>query len=200
MITKLISISKPLIAASLFIFSTVIAAEEQVNVEVIENAFGWISKNCIAIKNDRLESNANLLVVELDEQSGKPKQATITASISRPAKNSHECAPLKSDRREVNVSSGYSFYVLSSEKPIKLGVGLVSNKAASKDLEKLVQSLSQNTRKIIYHSCFTSEGIQFSVWEGEAYQSKLIWSGYYYVGYDTDANCPDLPLHLQSKE
>lgn len=42
--------------------------------------------------------------------------------------------------------------------------------------------------------CTSHEGAHLTVWEGEPYKSKLINDAYYYAGYDTQANCPNLPL------
>jgi hypothetical protein len=41
-----------------------------------------------------------------------------------------------------------------------------------------------------FTQCSISEGVSFGVWRGTPYQGVALWSGYYYLGYDTEANCP----------
>jgi hypothetical protein len=40
-----------------------------------------------------------------------------------------------------------------------------------------------------FTQCSTSEGISFSVWSGKPYAGEPLWSGYYYLGYDTEVIC-----------
>ena len=42
-----------------------------------------------------------------------------------------------------------------------------------------------------FTECSTSEGVQFNVWSGSPYKGKALWSAYYYLGYDTEPNCPE---------
>jgi len=39
--------------------------------------------------------------------------------------------------------------------------------------------------------CAASEGISFDAWSAIPYKSKNLWSGYYYLGYDIESNCPE---------
>ena len=39
------------------------------------------------------------------------------------------------------------------------------------------------------HECLSSEGVHYTVWEGEPLQSRRLWHEYYYLGYDVDSTC-----------
>ena len=73
------------------------------------------------------------------------------------------------------------------------------NHVARKDLTlsflsffEQLTDLDGDGKRDTFTSCSTSEGVNFSVWNGEAYKSKLIWSDYYYLGYDSEADCPEI--------
>lgn len=155
----------------------------------LDTSIGWLHGNCFAVKNSHLANNSDLLVVRLDDT-----QKITPAKILEPAANGKECFGLLGDRSAVNRESGVTFYRVSSETPIELGIGVTSGKAPSKqDLRKLNKrgmDLNNDGRTETFSQCATAEGVHFSVWDGAAYKGKLIWSGYYYLGYDTEANCP----------
>lgn len=154
-----------------------------------DTSIGWLHGNCFAVKNSHLANNSDLLVVRLDDV-----QKITPAKILGPATNGKECFGLLNDRSAVNRESGVTFYRVSSETPIELGIGVASGKALSKqDLRELNtrgMDLNNDGRKETFSQCATAEGVHFSVWDGAAYKGRLIWSGYYYLGYDTKANCP----------
>lgn len=155
----------------------------------LKNSIGWLHGNCFAVRNPDISKNSSLIVVRLDNPN-----KIIFSKIIKKTSNKDECYPLLEDRRAINIESGLIFYTVSSEKPIELGIGILQrdNEKALSPNELL--DLNGDGRKETFSQCSTSEGIQFSVWDGVAYKSNLIWSDYYYLGYDTESNCPLLPL------
>lgn len=154
----------------------------------LKGVIGWLHGNCFAVRNSNILNGSNLIVVRLDNS-----QEIVLAKIVRKVSNGDDCYALLEDRRLINLEGGKSFYTVSSEKPIELGIGVIQSDTDSTFTEKEFLDLNGDGRKDTFSQCSTSEGIQFSVWEGVPYKSKLIWSGYYYLGYDTEANCSLLP-------
>ena len=69
---------------------------------------------------------------------------------------------------------------------VDLGIGVLGE-------TKVVQGgidLTGDGRPETFTQCATSEGVSFRVWSGTPYQGLPLWSGYYYLGYDVEANCP----------
>jgi len=94
------------------------------------------------------------------------------------------CAPLMQDRRRSN--SQWSFYELRLSGKADLGIGVTGNVTRANggidlDGDGVPEKFTQ---------CATSEGVSFRAWNGMPYQGKPLWTGYYYLGYDTEANCP----------
>lgn len=154
----------------------------------LEGFIGWLHGNCFAVRNSNILNGSNLIVVRLDN-----KQKIILSKIVRKVNNGNECYALLEDRRVINLEGGTSFYTVSSEKPIEIGIGVIQRDNDNIFTEKELLDINGDGRKDTFSQCSTSEGIQFSVWDGVAYKSNLIWSGYYYLGYDTEANCPLMP-------
>ena len=107
----------------------------------------------------------------------------------RPTKNGDKCSALLDARKTINMKGGTHFYEVASESPIELGIGVIQASDQSRATKEPLD-LNNDGRKESFSQCLASEGVQFSVWEGAPYTSKLTWSGYYYLGYDTEANCP----------
>lgn len=171
----------------LIVFATNLRAADQQKQNKLDSSIGWLHGNCLAIKNKHLDNNTKLKVVELDAQS------SFLATILRNANNADECYPLQEDRKSINLQSGNSFYLVSSTKPIEIGIGIISNNLDGNNLENKLLDSNQDGRKDTFSYCYTSEGISFNIWKEAAHKSALIWSGYYYLGYDTEENCPPQP-------
>lgn len=139
--------------------------------EVVEQApvdsrIGWLHGNCLAVKNPDIPGNRAITVAALDEPVRYGR-----AKVIGPASGADECPALMEDRRSVNIGNGYSFYQVSDTEGLDLGIGFL-------DMDAKVRN---------YHLdyCTTSEGVQFHVRDGSA----LVWTGYYYLGYDTEVTC-----------
>jgi hypothetical protein len=48
---------------------------------------------------------------------------------------------------------------------------------------------SKATNPIRVRSCASSEGLHFTLWDGEPLKSSRLWHMYYYLGYDVEPSC-----------
>jgi len=132
---------------------------------LLDENIGWMHGNCLAIKNDDLKESMNVRVVKLADDN-----VIEDAIIIRKANSAGECFPLMDDRREVNISSGYSFYLVDPTTPVDLAIAIVG--------EKEVDASN-------FDFCSTSEGIEYFMKDS----SETTWEGYYYLGYGTEVTC-----------
>lgn len=132
-----------------------------------DSQFGWLHGNCLAIKQAHLELPQKITLARLDDP-----MRIDSGTITHTAVSADQCHALMSDRAQTNKSSGYSFYVVETSQPVNLAIGMLNGLDAG---------------KFDFSSCSTSEGMVFSV----SNKKSVIWKGYYYLGYDTEATCPD---------
>ena len=147
---------------------------------------GWIIDNCFAIKNSNLSPGTDIVIVKLYEA-----KETVIAKILRKTNSEKDCFPLADYRRDVNLWNNQKFYLISSEEPVLVGIGIIQTKKDKILTAKGILDLNKDGLKDSLNHCTTSEGIQFNIWGKEAYKSKLIWRGYLYLGYGTESDCPD---------
>ncbi len=151
--------------------------------DVSSRVVGWLHGNCLAIEADIDLNSYNLVVVDLAVNHHVRK-----LKIGKKAETADECYALLQDRIAINTENGRRFYTVISTSPINLGIGIVSTGAD--DNEDNILDINNDGKKDTFSYCSTSEGVKFSIWDGVAYKSELIWSDYYYLGYDTEADCP----------
>jgi len=146
---------------------------------------GWLHGNCLAVKREIDVNIDHLNVVDLDTKKVMPLQ------FGKIADNAEECYALLEDRASINQQEGRKFYTVVTNSSVNLAIGIVYSSDKVKSPEQLTD-LDGDGKRDTFTSCSTSEGVNFSVWNGEAYKSKLIWSDYYYLGYDSEADCPEI--------
>ena len=134
----------------------------------IAGHIGWLHGNCLAIRNAELPLNAEINLVRLDSP-----QTIGTGRITERATSGDKCYPLLEDRRDINVGNGYSFYLIATKPTINLAIGVFEQKI--------------DTGVNTYDYCMTTEGIKFSI----SHNHQVLWSGYYYLGYDSEPTCQD---------
>lgn len=149
------------------------------------NHIGWLHGNCLSIDNPNLKIDSSVIVVEFSD----PKKI-VNAKIVRRAVSADTCHALLNERRAVNAQKN-SFYILSISNSMKFGIGLVQSKNEKLKPSFKVFDIDQDGVDDEFYYCFTSEGIQFSIWKREPYKSKRLWNDYYYLGYDLKATCPE---------
>ena len=151
---------------------------------------GWLHGNCLAIKAPDLEGRTKLSVVSL----GKP-QVALEAEIIQRTESGAECHALLQERKDVNNSEGNVFYkvVPASKSPLGLAIGIIGLKGVLRTTDGAVHAdLNGDGHEDYFTECSTSEGVQFNVWADAPYKNKALWSAYYYLGYDTEPNCPEM--------
>ena len=150
----------------------------------IEKRTGWLHGACLAIDNNALAAESPVAIVSLGDET-----AVIDARIAGVTTASTTCPALLDERRATNMSKGISFYEvrLPPNTTLELGIGVVGNAArVDKGLDVSGDGIAD-----MFTQCSTSEGVSFAVWSGKPYQGAALWSGYYYLGYDAEATCPD---------
>jgi hypothetical protein len=141
---------------------------------------GWVTGSCLAIANQSLPPGSPITVASLDD-----KAAIVDGRVGGVTASEAICPALLPDRRVHNASK-WSFYELKLSAPVDLGIGVIGEaRAVTGGLD-----LNGNGAPEKFTQCASSEGVWFRVWSGPAYQGTPLWSGYYYLGYDTEVTCP----------
>ena len=152
-----------------------------------EKNMGWAHGNCLAIKNSTLRKGTLVALVSLDG-----KQAISTAQIDASVRVESNCPALSENRAQPNKTDGRVFYQLN----------FPQSGADQLAIAILADSLPMHSDRMIFNkdldgdgiievvnTCDTSEGIEFSLWSGAVNTGKLLWSDYYYLGYDLQPTC-----------
>ena len=121
--------------------------------------------NCLAIKNESINTPSGITLVKFDEENNLEK-ATIVSKTN----NQDNCFPLFEDRKNINIANGYSFYLVDSATPIDLAIGIIG---------------AEKINVLDYSYCATAEGVKYFFKDA----SKVLWEGYYYLGYDSEVTC-----------
>lgn len=155
-------------------------SSQTASAEPLEMRLGWVTGSCLATVNKSLTPGSPITVVSLDDKApivdGRVVGGTASDAI---------CPALLQDRRKVNESK-WSFYELKLPAPVDLGIGVTGDtKAVAGGLD-----LNGDGAPEKFTQCASSEGVWFRVWNGPPYQGKPLWSGYYYLAYDTEVTCP----------
>jgi hypothetical protein len=141
---------------------------------------GWVHGSCLAIANQALAGGTLITVVSL-----ATKASIVDGRVVGRTTSDAVCPALMQERRKINESK-WSFYELKLPDAVDLGIGVTGE-------SKLVPGgidLTGDGMPETFTECATSEGVSFRVWSGMPYQGVPIWSGYYYLGYDVETNCP----------
>lgn len=158
---------------------------EQATHKAAATVFGWFDGNCFATMRGDLKLDADIFVVNLDAP-----QTVSSAKVVDMAK-AETCGPLSSDRRQQNESEGLKFYTVKSDHALALAIGVVGELPQSSIIDGSVQADIGNDGSFESFSyCATSEGLSFDIWPSTPYEQEPVWSGYYYLGYDIERNCP----------
>lgn len=129
--------------------------------------YGWLAGNCLALTQGDLSIPHDFTLIDFSHE-----QKRVHGVVLRVAADTDNCPALLSDRQEVNMASGNTFYVVKLDTPADLGIGIVGTVPA---------------KPLAFEHCMTSEGIRFRVVRGH----QQVWDGYYYLGYDNESTCVD---------
>jgi hypothetical protein len=153
----------------------------------ISGQIGWIHNKCIAIKNNSIKKGEEIAFVSFDTE-----QQILTGTILDKTVDGSNCPALLDDRKTINTSEGYTFYTILTESKLDLAIGLVGKATNFKHENKIVMAdVNGDGKQDVFTQCASSEGIHFSIWSEKPYVGEPLWSGYYYLGYDIEPNCPE---------
>ena len=79
----------------------------------------------------------------------------------------------------------WSFYELQPS-TVELGIAVMGNVSR---VDAGVDLTGDGTAET-FTQCSTSEGLSFAAWSGKPHEGEPLWSGYSYLGYDTEVTCP----------
>jgi hypothetical protein len=150
----------------------------------LDERLGWVNGSCLAMMNQVVPGDTAVTVVALD---GSPAVVTgkiVTGKIVAATQSPDICAPLLADRRGSN--DMWSFYQVRLDRHVDLGIGVTGDVVAVDG----GLDLTGDGKAEQFTQCSTAEGVSFGVWAGPPYRGAPAWSGYYYLGYDTEADCP----------
>lgn len=167
-----------------------IASNSQVNSEKSKNSIlGWVHGECLAIENNNLVLGDKITVIGVIEGHKITK-----ATIGENATSSDNCYALLEDRKEINTSSGYTFYLVEGIPNIStfgLSIVLVGNQPDLVISEGVAYAdINGDGFRDRFGQCSTSEGVSFYILSGNSSEATKIWEGYYYLGYDSEVTCP----------
>ena len=144
----------------------------------VTTRIGWIASGCLAIANDSIGDGAPVTVVVLDDDT---KTTVVAAQVSGRGTPERKC-PVRP--AAASADPELRFYVLS--KPVAVGIGIVGSVRRTGDSI----DVNGDDRTDQFTKCSASEGISFAVWPNGRYVGEPFWSGYEYLGYDVEADCP----------
>jgi len=145
----------------------------------LDQRVGWVNGSCLAIMNGTLQAGGPITLVDLDD-----KPTIVAGTIVGATTSSSVCPPLLEDRRRSN--DKWSFYEIHLERKANLGIAVIGKQKRIGDGIDVTGDGNPEQ----FTQCSTAEGVSFRVWSGTPYQGTPVWSGYYYLGYDTAATCP----------
>lgn len=154
----------------------------------VAERIGWFHGHCLALANARVVQGTSVWLVLTNEP-----QSVVAAQLGPSTSSPETCKPLLEDRAEENAKPGVVFYSLNqpSLQPTDMGIGIVDSPAKPEIVNGRARiDLDRNGRTEVFSSCATSEGLRFAVWDETPYQGEPRWTGYYYLGYESPANCP----------
>ena len=150
---------------------------------------GWLHGACLAINNPNLKNTTQIDVIILEQP-----QVHIRSQILAKVTPDNHCPALLEDRKKINISNMQAFYRVELDKKYKdtMAIGMI-NLSSHVDSKKNAIQIDINNNHIneVASTCTTSEGIQFLIQESNNKKDNIIWSSYYYLGYDLTPTCPD---------
>ena len=144
----------------------------------VSTRIGWIASGCLAIANNSIGDGTPVTVVVLDDDK---KTTIVNVQVSGRGTPDRKC-PVRP--AAASADEALRFYVLSN--PIAVGIGIVG------PVRRTGDSIDVNgdDRADQFTRCAASEGISFAVWSNGRYAGEPFWSGYEYLGYDIESDCP----------
>ena len=171
-------------ATLLVLVSGVLACARPAQDATATTRIGWVMSGCLAISGDSIADGTPVTVVAL----GTGDTATVVdARVTGRGTLERKC-PVRA--AAASGDGSLRFYTLSTPAsgPIEVGIAMVGP-VARKDGGVDVNG---DDRADQFTRCTASEGISFAVWtNGRPHTGEPVWSGYEYLGYDVEPDCPE---------
>jgi hypothetical protein len=142
----------------------------------INARFGWIASGCLAIADDTLAAGTPLTVVALGDRT-----SVIDLRVLARGTAERRC-PVRAAAAAADPA--LRFYTLSG--PIDVGIAIIGTVGRTGD----AVDVNGDTRADQFTRCTASEGVSFAVWTNGRFVGEPFWSGYEYLGYDVEPDCP----------
>ncbi len=126
------------------------------------HVIGWVHAGCLAIHNDELNPGDKIRLHSADR-----RDITQTARISHRARSGEECMALRPERKDINLLTGASFYVIAATNAPELAVATTGDPG------------------LTYRYCLGNKGVTFMADDGE----KNVWQGYYFTAQPQPSRC-----------
>jgi hypothetical protein len=145
---------------------------------------------CLRTKRGDLDAQTPVSIIfSLDE----PPQKILSAKVEK--KLDKSCARRASETGDKNLGENY-FYSLTyeradeSEIAFDVGIAVIKPAKAIQIQENLASvDLDEDGKSEFFRRCMGFEGIHFTIWTGKPLKGKRIWHSFYYLDYDTKADC-----------
>lgn len=145
---------------------------------------------CLRTKNGNLLEKTPVSIVIYPYDS---PTLVFTATIKNKVNNS--CARRASESGDKNPGENYFYLLTINEKlpeffAFEVGFGVIEPTQAVKIQNNLASiDLIADGKPEYFRQCTGFEGMHFTIWAGKPLKGKRIWHSFYYVDYDTEANC-----------
>jgi hypothetical protein len=145
---------------------------------------------CLRTKNINLtEKTPVSLIVSLDE---KP-QKVLTAIVERKLEKS--CSRRASEIGDKNPGENFYYSLILTDDAVKesdliFGLAVIQSEKQIQVQNNLASvDLTKDGKLEFFRRCEGSEGVLLTIWTGKPLIGKRIWHSFYYLDYDTEANC-----------
>jgi hypothetical protein len=149
---------------------------------------GWLDGRCLVTSDAALPAGTRVAVITLGTEQGLAE-----ASVVGPATSGEACVSLSGERQgTVQAEEGLLYEVTDwSSGSATLGIAWIGEPVTIAVTDGRASSdLDADGVDEFFTVCSSSEGLHFGVWRGAPFSGSAVWSGYYYLGYDLEPDCP----------
>lgn len=144
-------------------------------------------KSCLRTKRGDLAAGTSVsVIVSLDALAQKVLATTIDK------KSEASCARRASETGDDNPGENFFYSLIGdgTDEGFEVGIGIIEPAKPVQIQNNLaVFDLNDDGKAEFFRRCAGSEGIHFTVWTGKPLKGKRIWHSFYYLDYDTQADC-----------
>lgn len=145
---------------------------------------------CFRIKNANLSEGESVsIITSISEFPQKVLETTVEKKLEK------SCVSHDSDTGDSNVGKD-SYYSLilndknSQNSEVGIGIGIIQLQKKARVQNNLARvDLNEDGKAEFFRLCASNEGLHLTIWTGKPLIGKRIWHYYYYLHYDTVADC-----------